>query len=171
MQYRIPSNALESLSNAPCGSWKAGPIRGNENRNLRWVEIARLDLRPVTISIGVSDNGYWVRGDGATVELADGGDAITLLPCIEISWRELKAKLSDGLRRLGLAEELSDTFPIDALIATALVSRSQYWTMLALERIEERGVISSVTKALAEAERVAPTQQLRHRARRLLRGS
>jgi hypothetical protein len=143
-------------------------MRGNENQQVRWIEVARLDLKSVSVTIGLSENGYWVRGDGATIEVADGGGAITLLPCIEVSWQELKTKLSDGLIQLGLAEELSDTFPIDALIVTALVSRGEYWTRLAMDRIEEKGALSSVRKALAAAERVAPTQQLRHRARRLL---
>jgi len=123
------------------------------------------------ISIGLSENGFWVRGDGATVEEAGGSEAITLLPCIEIPWRELNARLSDGLVRLGFSKELSDTFPIDTLIVTALLSRSEYWTKLALERVQERPATMSLKKALAEAERVAPTQQLRHQATHSVGGS
>jgi hypothetical protein len=167
MEYPIPHPFLQALNDEHAYDWSSGPIRGQEHQMVRWIEVA--ELPPSQLIIGLSDSGSWVRGGGATVEIANGPHAISLLPCLECPSERLRQTLGDGLARRGLPDTLAETFPIEDLILAGLKSGSEYWTKLALERVGELGATPATQDALRDASRSAPTQPLRHRAGALLK--
>jgi hypothetical protein len=141
-------------------------MRGREERIIRWIKVA--NIGPAKVTVGLSRDGYWVRGDGATVEVANGPHAITLLPCLEIPIEDIRNSIRNGLVDLSLPLHLEDTFPLTDLVVAALASGSELWTRLALDRIEEGFCNERVNNALGEASVYAPTQHLRHRAKALV---
>ena len=165
MEYPIPLTLLHVLNDEHAREWSSGPVRGHERQMVRWIEVA--ELPPSKLIIGLSDSGYWVRG-GATVEIANGPHAISLLPCLECPSEMFRQALRDSLARRGLPDALEDTFPIDDLIVAGLKSGSEYWTRLALDRVEEVGATPATRDVLRAAPRSAPTQPLRHRVRAML---
>lgn len=167
MQYHVPRQFLQPLILKHSSEWSSGLTRGREPEVVRWIKVAELPLSPLII--GLSDQGYWVRGGGATIEIADGPQAITLLPCLEYPTPVFRRALGTGLAQRGLPESLDETFPIHDLIIAGLRSGSEVWTRLALERLEEVGATSSIRDALLLAVQSAPTQRLKHRAKALMR--
>jgi hypothetical protein len=132
MEYPIPNALLQALIDEHASDWSSGPVRGHEHQMVRWIEVA--ELPPSKLILGLSDSGYWVRGGGATIEVANGPHALSLLPCLECPSETFRQTLRNGLARRGLPEALEVTFPIDDLISAGLMSGSEYWTKLALER-------------------------------------
>jgi len=167
MRYPIPRHFLQVLIDKHTSEWFFGPARGREHQVVRWIKVA--ELPPSALIVGLSDEGYWVRGGGPTIEVADGPQAITLLPCLEYPSSIFRSALSIGLAKCGLPESLDETFPLDDLIIAGLQSGSEYWTKLALERLGEVGATLATRDALRFAARSAPTQPLRHRAKTLIR--
>ena len=166
MIYPIPADVLQRIAVRDGCEWESGPIRGNEDRSIRWITVA--EVGPTKLKLGLSNDGYWVRGGGATVELANGPHAITFLPCLEIPLQELQQTIRSGLIRIGLPPEFECTFPYADLIVAGLESRSEFWIKVALERIQEGERSERVIDAIRVASASAPTQKLRHSARRLL---
>lgn len=167
MGYPIPRTLLQALIDEHASDWSSGPVRGREHQMVRWIEVA--ELPQSKLILGLSDSGYWVRGGGATIEIANGPHAIALLPCLECPSEMFRQALRSGLARRGLPEALEETFPIGELISVGLKSGSEYWTKLALERVGEVGATPATRDALRAASRSAPTQPLRHRAKAMLK--
>ena len=166
MIYPIPRHAMQTGALLDEGRWEIGPMRGKEHREVRWFNLA--DIGPKKLKIGLSDDGYWVRGGGATVEIANGPHVVTFLPCLEVSIAELRQTIRTSLAQAQLSASLGDTFPFSDLIVAGLKSGSEYWVTLALDRIEEGERNEQVDEAIRAAAMSAPTQQLRHRSKALL---
>ena len=166
MIYPIPRDTLQSGALLEDGLWEIGPMRGKEDREVRWFKLAAIGSK--RIKLGLSDDGYWVRGGGATVEVANGPNIVTFLPCLELSFEELRQAGRKGLAQAQLSASVGDTFPFSDLIVAGLESGSEYWVTLALDRIEEGVRDGQVDEAIRSAAISAPTQRLRHRSKALL---
>ena len=166
MIYPIPAEILGNIVVQNEYVWRQGPMRGKEYKSIRWIPVA--EIGRTNLEIGLSDDGYWVRGGGATVELANGPHAISFLPCLELPLEEVRQTIRNGLVRIGLSSQLEDTFPVADLIVAGLTSGSEYWVTLSLERIDDGVRNERVYDAIRIASTSAPTQKLRHQAKRLL---
>jgi hypothetical protein len=161
-----PSDTLKRILAERNVDWNSGPLRGNEDQTIRWIKVGYIPSANLTL--GLSDTGHWVRGGGATIEVAKSALAITLLPCLEVPVEEFRQVLRKGLCDLGLPCELEEMFPYSDMVVAGLTSRSDYWTKLALDRVEDGVRNQQVENALRSASAFAATQKLRHRAKALL---
>lgn len=162
----IPPSMLRRLLDENPAGWNVGPVCGDEEQTVRWIKVTVLPSANVTL--GLSDTGYWVRGDGATIGIGKAPEPISLLPCLECSLEELRNALSSGLSRVGLPPELERTFPLSLLVACGLGSGSEYWVRLALDRVEQGILTEEIRDTLRIVLASAPTQKLRHRASAIL---
>lgn len=164
--YPIPVETLQNIVEQKGHIWENGPMRGKEDRQIRWIKVT--EVGPAKTTLGLSDDGYWVRGGGATIEVANGPLAITFLPCLEVPIEEFRQAIRNGLVHIALSSSMEVSFPYSDLLVTGLTSGSELWTKLALDRIEEGMQSKEVDDALRLASKSAPTQKLRHRAKSLL---
>lgn len=160
------AEAVSKLAKSHADEWHSGPRRGSEDVQVSWLSIA--EALSGTLTIGLSADGSWVRGDGATIDVADGVNSITLLPCLEMQAKELSVALRNGLEQRGASPDLADTFPINDVVLCGLQSHSEHWITLAMDRINENLQDDRFSATLRQLVENAPTQKLRHRARSLL---
>ncbi|WP_397570120.1 hypothetical protein [Schlesneria sp. T3-172] len=166
MTHSIPAETLQNIVAQDERAWQRGPMSGKEDTSIRWIPVA--DVGRTKLHIGLSDEGEWVRGGGATVEVANGPHALSFLPCLDVPLEEVRQTIRNGLVRIGLPSSFADTFPLANVIVTGLTSGSEYWVTLALERIDDSVRNEQVDEAIRSASTSAPTQKLRHQAKRLL---
>lgn len=165
---RLDSRTIEHWRTSRPEEWQSASKRGDESVAVSWIPV--VDVSSCGIILGVCADGYWVRGDGATIEVVDGCDApIAMLPCLEIDSESLLALLRGGLATLDAVTILSDTFPLIEIALCGLESRSERWISLAMNRLDEGLRDTRFESALLALTQNAPTQRLRHRARALLR--
>jgi hypothetical protein len=147
--------------------WKtvSGMVEGSV---IRWTPIASLET--ARLDLGISSNGWWVRGTEQTAkEFPTGQDCVFLLPILESAPIDVRQRLLDGLRARGLSEEFVDLFPFEDVVVAGLESQSEHWASLALRWAKIIGRSSRVERALAELADSGPTQKIRHASRRLSR--
>jgi len=79
--------------------------------------------------------------------------------------------LERSIKQLSLSHPISEGFPWRDLIESAATSSSAYWQNLALDRIEEMAMFDSCTVVLNQLVDKGTSQQIRHRAQRLLKSA
>lgn len=92
---------------------------------------------------------------------------IYFLPILEEQLIEVKDVLQSGLAAMNFYGDIEKIFPFEGIIALGLKSASKHWIHLAIERASELSASGRLAGSLDEASTSAPTQRLRHEARRL----
>jgi len=153
---------LQNVSN-----WNTSRVF-NESRILKWVEIAKINNSELVL--GVSCNSYWVRvSEKSVYEFFPGSSYTFLLPLLESSIDDVKKQLSSGLDEKNLPITLLDSFPFKEVVILGVASQSEHWCNLALKWVEEVPFSKELFTVLSDCKSKAPTQQLRHFSKKVLR--
>ena len=148
---------------------------------LPWITVApqagpALDWLPIfafaqgRVGVGLSPQGAWVQvHDQRVMPCIEGAALVALLPLLEMPLEQVRALLSEGLGRHGLPQAIGEHFPFAGVVATGLLSPSEYWTTLALQWAADGVRCATVQAALHTLSENGPTQKGRHRARKLAR--
>lgn len=114
-------------------------------------------------ALGVTASGQWARQLGAKIVVWDEAMhcAVHFLPLLRVPLREVKCAVNAAIS----SGQTSSMLPLLAIVQTALRSRSELWTGAALLWVEEDELLRPEAE-LAWAADNAPTQRLRHLARR-----
>lgn len=94
-----------------------------------------------SMEIGVSKNDNWVFIKGNQRYEYEGdseADIIFLLPLLEINYDSLNSLVTNSLEGLN-TPDLYSSFPVRAILITALNSNSEYWIKLAFNWLDEIG--------------------------------
>ncbi|MEX2964352.1 hypothetical protein [Microbulbifer sp. TYP-18] len=152
------------LSNV--SSWKESPVEGDEGRSIRWIEVVALEA--LGLFLGLSYNGNWIRiGKESVYEFYAGQSYMPLYPILEAVLPDVKKALKDGLKSAQLPVELLESFPFQKVALSGLNSGSEYWCNLSLKYVEQLRYDEELVDALNACSKSAPTQKLRHQAKKL----
>jgi hypothetical protein len=153
----------------PADMWLPSIVKQDEGiEQAKWLPV--LDLKKSGHRLGFDASGVWLveTGPGRAVSAA-GAHYIPLLPVLELEPLEVEESVTRTGIRVGIPG-LMDHFPINEILLTAARGTSSYWVSRALSWAEGNRVSDAVRERLARVA-YAPwaAQDVRHRARRLLR--
>lgn len=147
-------------------SWIESPIDGDEKTTLKWVEVVFWEN--LGLQLGISCNANWVRkGKEAVFEITPESSYRPVYPILEMDFLDVEIALRDRLNCLQLPTELLDIFPFRGIVISGMNSGSEYWCNLSLKHVEQLRYDSELVKALNICLKNAPTQKLRHQAKKL----
>ena len=146
-------------------SWSVRPRHGEgEGSSLRYVQIG--ELADARMQIGLSEDGDWVRIGQASVAVYRAGSPI-FLPVLIMRFSEVRRILLKGIRSIGVSKAIEEIFPFEQLVTVGMGSGSEYWVRFALDRVLELPPSMTLLAALIDSSERAPTQQLRHRSKKM----
>jgi hypothetical protein len=155
----------------PADMWEPSSVRQDEGaEQTTWLPV--LDLGKSGHRVGFDASGVWLvetsRGRALNAARAN---YIPLLPVLELDPLEVEKSMTRTGVRIGIPR-LMDYFPINEILLTAARGTSSYWVARALNWAETHRMSDAVRDRLARVAH-APwaSQDVRHRARRLLRAS
>jgi hypothetical protein len=135
---------------------------------LKWLPI--FAFAQGRVGMGLSPQGAWVQvHEQRVLPCIEGAALVSLLPLLEIPLEQVRALISAGLGRHGLPPAIGELFPFARVVASGLLSLSEYWTTLALQWVADGVRDATVQAALHTLSEDGPTQNVRHRARKLAR--
>ncbi len=147
-------------------SWNESPIDGNESKSLKWIEVVTLEA--IGLLLGISCNGNWVRmGKESVFEFFAGQSYLPLYPILELALLDVKMAVKGGLESSQLPIELLESFPFQEVAFSGMNSGSEYWCDLSLKYVEQLRYDEELVNALNACSKNAPTQKLRHQAKKL----
>lgn len=147
-------------------SWNESSVYGDESKSLKWIEV--IILKSLGLQLGISFNGYWVRiSNNLVYEFSSGCSYRFLYPVIELRLLDVQKAIIDGLNYHHLPLGFLDNFPFENIVISGLSSNSEYWCNLALKYIEDLEIDEEIINALNICSKNAPTQKLRHQAKKL----
>ncbi len=145
--------------------WFCSPKYGaGEASSLQWIPVG--ELAEARMRIGLSEDGEWVRIEPASVAVfRDSGPLF--LPVLAMRFNEIREILREGIQAMGIPEAIEETFPFEDVVLLGLESGSEYWVRLATDRVLKLLPSARIIESLVDSSERAPTQQLRHRAKKL----
>lgn len=147
-------------------SWNESPIDGDESKSLKWVEVVALET--LGLLLGISYNGNWVRmGKESVFEFFAGQSYLPLYPILELALADVKMTVKGGLVSSQLPIELLESFPFQEVAISGMNFGSEYWCDLSLKYVEQLRDDKELVNALNTCSKNAPTQKLRHQAKKL----
>lgn len=132
---------------------------------LRCIEVAVFPR----LRLGISSRGRWVRlQENRGLELSEEESLTLLLPCLEEDREAFVQAMHASLNKLGLSTDWLDSLPLASTVSLALRSGSEHWVKLGLGWCaKDCDLRADCRSALQEAAASAPTQHLRHMAKRI----
>ncbi len=145
--------------------WSARAKHGaGEDSVVQWISIA--EFSEARLRIGLSEDGEWVRVEPTSAAVFQENKPF-FLPMLVMRFSEVQRAIREGILLAGIPVEIEGAFPFEELVVVGLESESEHWNRLALDRISELSPSVNLFKALTDSSEHAPTQQLRHRAKKL----
>ena len=147
-------------------SWNESPVEGDESKFLKWIEVVTFGA--LGLLLGISCNGNWVRmGEESVYEFYAGQSYLPLYPILEAVLLDAKMSIKKGLESSQLPVELVESFPFHEVALSAMNSGSEYWCDLSLKYVGQLRYDEELVNALNVCSKNAPTQKLRHEAKKL----
>jgi hypothetical protein len=147
-------------------SWKESPVFGEESKSLKWIDVVTLEA--LGLMLGLSCNGNWVRiSKGSVYEFYAGQSYMPLYPILEGVLLDIKMAIKSGIESAQLPVDLLESFPFKEVTLSAMNSGSEYWCSLSLKYVEQLQNDKELVDALGMCSKNAPTQKLRHQAKKL----
>ena len=145
------------------GRWKLTNVDGV---NADWLPIVDLSS---SAALGVSRAGEWLVGtDEDCLPVTSPRAGVRLLALLERGQLRVRTQLHGWFATVEARPDIE--VPIEAAIRAGLDSGSKHWAALALDWISASSSASSFAEPLRQVSAAAwATQQIRHRAQRLLR--
>lgn len=125
-----------------------------------------LELPEGTGTLGLTPSGQWARQFGNQLMVWDEAmpTAVHFLPLLRVPLRQVQ----DAIRITASTEQARSKSLMMEIVQTALRSGSEFWIAAALQWVEEDALFRPQDD-LKWAANYAPTQRLRHLARRYCR--
>ena len=146
--------------------WSHSPKHGVDDGSIeiRWIQVC--ELPKARVRIGLSDLAEWVRIESGSATVFNGYEPF-FLPILEERFSEARETIHRSLKRLGFTGLVDEIFPFEEIVTLGLKSGSEHWVHHALEWVPELPVSDHLVGLLEVSSRSAPTQRLRHKAKRL----
>jgi hypothetical protein len=164
----LPEEVRKILADAETLDWKTSLIR-EDNRIEKWIAVAKLFERDPWV--GISQSGFWVRQlNNYIVVFVEENQLVGLMACLERPIKEIKALLIKGLEAINVPIEVAESFPFSGIVYTAFISKSDYWTTLAFDWLEEVTFTDLIASALLDLrDSKWASQRNRQKAKKFLR--
>ena len=160
----------KELASISTDRWKNVPTYNScETETVLWLPLFHISSENI---LGLTKSGYWTVGsDDSIVVFEPEMPLVSLLPCLEIEYIHFCEVAKDTFYRLGLPEELINSFPTSELIGLALIEGSEYWVELALNWLEYIKIDDQIREQLQQfAKAKWASQKARQKASKFLKG-
>ena len=141
----------------------------SQESSIGWIKL--IEFAKPRLELGLSVNGYWVRSTpNGLLEVKSLENLVSLLPCLEVSYRRFTECLANGIGEFALPQELLAEFPWQDLVQIGLRdSASAHWQTLALEWAKHLDLIEPLVDILKIMASKGKSQELRHNAKHILK--
>lgn len=157
----------ELLAGVPESNWLPIPFWGDAQA--KWLPL--LSIPDADNNIGVTRSGqlFAIANNGYIRNLTD-RSRVPLLILLRKPLEEVTALIATGVKNSGLPEDIVQVV-VNATILVGLSGSSDYWQSLSMdwlaeiEHVDDDDILAAIEKVVTDGR----TQQVRHRARRILK--